>query len=233
MTKKILLSGDSALQLRFLCPRDVDEVKELCTEWFPINYPDSWFKEIASNPNFYSLAAIYQHHIVGLIVSELKPLKQCSKEDRDILSPHFLTTAFVAYILTLGVHKEYRRNGIGSLLLDNLINHLVNSPETMNCKALYLHALTTNKSAIMFYECKNFKPHSYLPCYYSINGRSLDGFSYVLYVNNGYPPWNLLDCVRGIFETLYILSPCRIAKKVGHVLHFVCMNTVTCFRKII
>lgn len=79
----------------------------------------------------------------------------------------------------------------GSLLLDNLIAHVISSPDTVCCKALYLHALTTNVAAITFYERKNFKPHSYLPSYYSINGELVDGFSYVLYVNNGFPPWSV------------------------------------------
>lgn len=57
----------------------------------------------------------------------------------------------VGYILSLGVHKSHRRNGIGSLLLDALINHLTTS-ERNNVKALFLHVLTSNQPAILFYE---------------------------------------------------------------------------------
>ena len=48
------------LQLRFLGPADIDCVKALCRSWFPIEYPDTWFQEITSNPRFYSLAATFQ-----------------------------------------------------------------------------------------------------------------------------------------------------------------------------
>lgn len=57
----------------------------------------------------------------------------------------------VGYILSLGVHNKYRRNGIGSLLLDALINHLTTT-EKNTVKAIFLHVLTTNRAAILFYE---------------------------------------------------------------------------------
>lgn len=64
----------------------------------------------------------------------------------------------VGYILSLGVHKLHRRNGIGSLLLDALINHLTTS-ERYNVKALFLHVLTTNQPAILFYEKRKYVVH--------------------------------------------------------------------------
>lgn len=57
----------------------------------------------------------------------------------------------VGYILSLGVHKKHRRNGIGSLLLDALINHLTTT-EKCKVKAIFLHVLTINQPAILFYE---------------------------------------------------------------------------------
>lgn len=30
------------VQLRFLCPGDLDEVRALCQDWFPIEYPLTW-----------------------------------------------------------------------------------------------------------------------------------------------------------------------------------------------
>jgi N-alpha-acetyltransferase 60 len=59
--------------------------------------------------------------------------------------------AEIGYILSLGVDKKYRRNGIGSLLLDSLIKHLTTA-ERHKVKAIFLHVLTTNQAAIIFYE---------------------------------------------------------------------------------
>ena len=78
----------------------------------------------------------------------------------------------------------------GSLLLDSLLSHLT-TPEKQNCKAVYLHVLTTNSAAMKFYDKKHFRQFRYLPLYYAIDGMHKDGFSYALYINGGEPPWTL------------------------------------------
>lgn len=130
-----------------------------------------------------------------------------------MLANNYINSLQVAYILSLGVVKDFRRHGIGelselcalclfaisqtqhlasaSLLLDNLISYLT-SGEHDKCKAIYLHVLTTNAAAIRFYERRNFHLHNYLPYYYSIQGIPQDGYSYVLYINGGQPPWTLI-----------------------------------------
>ena len=47
------LINSPELQLRFLNPSDIPEVKRLCKEWFPIEYPDVWYTDITSNHKFY------------------------------------------------------------------------------------------------------------------------------------------------------------------------------------
>lgn len=79
----------------------------------------------------------------------------------------------------------------GSLLLESLKDHISTTAQD-HCKAIYLHVLTTNNTAITFYENRDFKQHHYLPYYYSIRGVLKDGFTYVLYLNGGHPPWTLL-----------------------------------------
>uniref|UniRef100_V5IAB5 N-alpha-acetyltransferase 60 n=1 Tax=Anoplophora glabripennis TaxID=217634 RepID=V5IAB5_ANOGL len=127
--KRIPLYSLADVQLRFLCPDDLDEVRALCQDWFPIEYPFYWYEEITSSTSrFYSLAAVYGHQIIGLIVAEIKPHANLNEEDTGILAKSF-TDADVAYILSLGVLKQYRRNGIASLLLDSLLRHLTTPDE--------------------------------------------------------------------------------------------------------
>lgn len=83
------------LQLRFLGPQDVEQVKLLCRDWFPIEYPDTWYQEITSNPRFFSLAATLSGSIIGLIVAEIKELNQLAKEDRSLLASCFLSNTKV------------------------------------------------------------------------------------------------------------------------------------------
>lgn len=158
-----------------------------------------------------------------------EPMQIPPCQDGDILASSFPVDTQVAYILSLGVVKEFRKHGIGelqyrltntnvfvfnsfcllsecylyekvgcvvaclsgSLLLDSLKEHISTTAQD-HCKAIYLHVLTTNNTAIHFYENRDFKQHHYLPYYYSIRGVLKDGFTYVLYINGGHPPWTIL-----------------------------------------
>ncbi|KAI3360223.1 hypothetical protein L3Q82_014533 [Scortum barcoo] len=230
----------SEVQLRFLCHDDIENVKLLCGDWFPIEtgqhipipaharlltfltfdcrYPDSWYQDITSNKKFFSLAATFRGGIVGMIVAEIKGRTKVHKEDGDILASSFPVDTQVAYILSLGVVKEFRKHGIGSLLLDSLKEHISTTAQD-HCKAIYLHVLTTNNTAIHFYENRDFRQHHYLPYYYSIRGVLKDGFTYVLYINGGHPPWTILYPFveageeNHIGSTLASLSPCSIPQR--------------------
>uniref|UniRef100_A0A493TX47 N-alpha-acetyltransferase 60 n=1 Tax=Anas platyrhynchos platyrhynchos TaxID=8840 RepID=A0A493TX47_ANAPP len=178
-----------------------------CSFFLP-RYPDSWYRDITSNKKFFSLAATYRGSIVGMIVAEIKSRTKVHKEDGDILASSFPVDTQVAYILSLGVVKEFRKHGIGSLLLESLKDHISTTAQD-HCKAIYLHVLTTNNTAINFYENRDFKQHHYLPYYYSIRGVLKDGFTYVLYINGGHPPWTILYPLPAAY-----LSPCSIPQRI-------------------
>ena len=82
-----------------------------------------------------------------MIVAEIKLKRTTDKEDWYILSSQHPENTQVTYILSLGVFKEFRRLGVASLLLDTLISYL--RAET-DCKAIYLHVLSSNQVAIDF-----------------------------------------------------------------------------------
>ncbi|XP_026821652.1 N-alpha-acetyltransferase 60 [Rhopalosiphum maidis] len=206
--KPVGLYDLSNLQLRFLCPQDINEVNALCVDCFPVEYPRSWYEDITSNPKFYSLAAIHKSTIVGIIVAEIKLYIKLNPKEREVVSPSAGKFTQVGYILSLGVTKAYRRNGIASLLLDNLVSHLT-SAESQNCKAIFLHVLSSNSSAISFYERKSFRLHSFHPYYYMINGINKDGFAYVLYINGGHQQWMIFDVLRYIYTTVCELGVVR------------------------
>ncbi|NXO71274.1 NAA60 acetyltransferase, partial [Phainopepla nitens] len=218
MTEEVPPSALTDVNLRLLCHDDIDTVKQLCGDWFPIEYPDSWYRDITSNKKFFSLAATYRGSIVGMIVAEIKSRTKVHKEDGDILASNFPVDTQVAYILSLGVVKEFRKHGIGSLLLESLKDHISTTAQD-HCKAIYLHVLTTNNTAINFYENRDFKQHHYLPYYYSIRGVLKDGFTYVLYINGGHPPWTILYPFLQAAEqrtnpALASLSPCSIPQRI-------------------
>lgn len=209
ITKSFLLDK---IQLRFLEPSDIDELKFLCRDWFPIEYPEGWYKDVTLNQKYFSLAATFNNEIIGIIVAEVKDRLKCNKEDSNILGYWYSTDIKVAYILILGVRKQYRRYGIASLLLDNFLSQLT-TEEGRKCKAVYLHVLSANTTAVTFYERRNFQFHRMLLKYYNINNVKMDGFSYVLYINGGQPPWSLLDCMKSVSECIFskklVCAPAR------------------------
>uniref|UniRef100_A0A4W5LL68 histone acetyltransferase n=1 Tax=Hucho hucho TaxID=62062 RepID=A0A4W5LL68_9TELE len=82
MTDVVPPTALSEVQLRLLCHDDIDSVKLLCGDWFPIEYPDSWYNDITSNKKFFSLAAIFKGGIVGMIVAEIKGRTKVHREVR-------------------------------------------------------------------------------------------------------------------------------------------------------
>lgn len=61
----IRLASTTEVQLRFLCPDDLNEVRVLCQDWFPIDYPLSWYQDITSSTRFFALAAVLHLQIIG------------------------------------------------------------------------------------------------------------------------------------------------------------------------
>lgn len=130
-----------------------------------------------------------------------------------------------------------RRNGTASKLLKRLIDHLTKVEENMQCLAIYLHVLTTNSVAISFYERQNFKRHLYLPLYYSIEGSSRDGYSYVLYINNGRPPFNPIYSIGNALQSISKFSINLIVSLfvsiytcVSYLSNFLWFSTFSCFK---
>uniref|UniRef100_A0A1I7Y799 N-alpha-acetyltransferase 60 n=1 Tax=Steinernema glaseri TaxID=37863 RepID=A0A1I7Y799_9BILA len=176
-------------ELRRLCPLDFVAVKRICSEAFPIEYPDNWYDDVVGG-KLLSYGLFYQRtELTSLIVAEIKPLCHCNVEDRDIYTD---PNARVIYILSLAVDSRFRRKGIATMLLNYLIN-FVAAQEYPQPKVIYLHVLNKNHSAIKFYRQNGFRYHTTLLNYYRIGSTYFDGLTYVLYVNGTRPPWSLYE----------------------------------------
>ena len=59
--------------------------------------------------------------------------------------------------MTLGTTREFRRCGLGSLLVNKVVNMIEsNEEEEQLCGALYLHVIVYNLGAIRLYERLGF-----------------------------------------------------------------------------
>lgn len=206
--------GQLPINFRFLETSDIVEVKELCKHCFPLDYPHYWFTLITSDTRFFSLAAVANGKIVGLLVAEVKCKCQVTADQgSDILASSFGPDTPVAYILSLGVHPYYRRKGIATRLLEKFLFDMSTGNSQASVKAVYLHVLATNSTAIRFYLGHNFRRWNYLKSYYIIDNQPCDGFSYVLYVNGGRPPWSYNELLMNTIAAVQDLQPCKITVK--------------------
>ena len=60
------------------------------------------------------------------------------------------------YIMTLGTTREFRRCGLGSLLVNRVVDMIEENEVEELCGALYLHVIIYNLCAIRLYERLGF-----------------------------------------------------------------------------
>lgn len=162
----VLVLNDTKVQLRFLCPSDVPKVKQLCTDWFPIELVGCFwiFYNLLIFDFYFTLAilitgtmrllqiqnfSLWLLFIIYTLLAwsslrlSLKP--NATAKIRAFYLPDFqkrlvllifwhsvlwkiIVGAFKFqnyYIYFFVFNRNFCRNGIATLLLDNLINHLL------------------------------------------------------------------------------------------------------------
>ena len=157
------------------CHRET--VQTLCEECFPIVYPDWWYENILSDRVQFSLGAFSGDQLVGMIVAEYQTPKDAREQGK---IPYSCTNYSVAYIISLGVKTEFRRQGIARTLMQSLFDSL-----KTGCKLVYLHVQSTNQAAIDFYQWQNFREHCKISSYYTINEEPADALVYTCSIHGG------------------------------------------------
>ena len=108
--------------------------------------------------------------IIGCIIGSFLPSNLPSKKHRSTLNetiprdetaqlliPNCITHPRMFYIMTLGTTKEFRRCGLGSILVNKVVDVIQDQHnEELICGALYLHVILYNKGAIRLYERLGF-----------------------------------------------------------------------------
>jgi ribosomal protein S18 acetylase RimI-like enzyme len=97
--------------------------------------------------------------IAGCIVGSFVPSSMYSAktdardETATLLVPDPVQYPDMFYIMTLGTSREFRRAGLGSMLVNRVVDMIKSQQE---CGALYLHVITYNEGAIKLYERLGF-----------------------------------------------------------------------------
>ena len=237
----LLFIDHSSFSFRFLRPGDQSEVKSLCEQWFPLEYSPTWYDEITVDEKYFALAAFDRptKRIIGLLVALLVPLKTSSHYDQTILSRSFFSNGTMCYVLVLGVLNDFRRQGLASLLLQQLYH---NVDRYSNCHAIYLHVLHSNRSAIEFYRSQQFQCHQHLRRFYTIKNELFDAFCFVRYFHSkeendrlesvsifishldGYPPRTFNDLLITIQRTVLGRTFVQLIMKLKSFLMHLCFS---------
>ncbi|GLT97652.1 hypothetical protein SLE2022_152070 [Rubroshorea leprosula] len=112
--------------------KNVMQLKKLNTALFPVRFNDKYYVDALASGEFTKLA-YYSDICVGSIACRLE-----KKEGGSVR----------VYIMTLGVLAPYRGLGIGTRLL----NHVLDLCAKQNISEIYLHVHTQNEDAINFYK---------------------------------------------------------------------------------
>ena len=131
MSKSSKKSTSYKLDLVNLTTKNLGQVKLLHSKCFPIDYKDSFYEQLLANSEFVRL---------GYVADSLVGTVGCKIESKRM------------YIMTLGVLEAYRRFGIGSQLLD----WVVEKARLEKLSDVVLHVQTSNTAAIDFYKNHGF-----------------------------------------------------------------------------
>ncbi|CAL8070662.1 unnamed protein product [Calicophoron daubneyi] len=125
-----MVGPSQSVRFRPILAKDVEPLKNLYKECFPVKYPDSWFADLITNPALISFIVISGEDVVGVLVAKFLKLSECGLEDRKMLDLRFPPETCVAYILSLCVTESYRSKGIASRLLNGFIHYASGSHYT-------------------------------------------------------------------------------------------------------
>ncbi|CAM0137221.1 unnamed protein product [Umbelopsis sp. WA50703] len=153
------------ISLGDLTPNNIGQLRVLNKVLFPVSYSDKFYKEVLEVEEFAKLA-YFNDVCVGAVCCREEPIDTNDK-------------AAKLYIMTLGVLKPYRGQGVGKTkhkpirhlslwhivdlitvagkqLLDHILEHAAKDKDS-NITEVYLHVQTTNQEALSFYKNHGFE----------------------------------------------------------------------------
>ena len=77
----VVPSASGEWRIGELRERDLAAVCAICKESFPLDYPESWFKEVVTG-KYISFGLFQRGELTSLLVAEVKLLSQCDLEVR-------------------------------------------------------------------------------------------------------------------------------------------------------
>ncbi|KAL2897752.1 N-alpha-acetyltransferase 50 [Bienertia sinuspersici] len=150
--KEVTISLDSVRD------KNIMQLKKLNVTLFPVRYNDKYYVDALASGDFTklvsdsSLSILYHAYYSDICVGAIA----CRLEKRE-------SGAVRVYIMTLGVLAPYRGLGVGTKLL----NHVLELCSKQSISEIYLHVQTNNEEAINFYKKFGFEITDTIQNYYT------------------------------------------------------------------
>ncbi|CAO3648091.1 unnamed protein product [Cunninghamella echinulata] len=128
---------------------NVEILKKLHLNLFPVHYSDSFYQQVQHVGEFAKVAYV-DGQAVGAICCRLEPEPQIEGKYR-------------VYIMTLGVLESYRRRKLGHILLQHVLDQAELQPTITR---VYLHVQVVNTIALHFYHSHGFQKVALAKDYY-------------------------------------------------------------------
>jgi len=140
-------------------PENISTIKQLHDSCFPIKYGEFYYKELLKKTyKSKFLFNIYTNECVGLISGRVRKEKWLCRE------------RVVGYISTFGVHKNWRRRGLGRTLMAVMEEWLF----SLGAEMFELHVHSANVAALTFYFKAGYQSLRLLKEHYSWGGSKYD-----------------------------------------------------------
>jgi len=199
---------------------DVEQLKILFKEWFPISYPDQFYEELLEEyTTFHSLLAVYrtEHNgqtveiILGCIIYDFRSVQDIlvTAPARNSLFKQYKSL----YLCALGVVSEMRKKGLATILVQTILKQAKQNDQSI--KIVYLDVISYNEIAMNFYKKNGFIKTHVKKEYYEINDQIYDSFVYCFFTEETIEQQqqNVLMKFNYVWNMSFtLLSVCRLAK---------------------
>lgn len=145
--------------IRKATERDLPQVIYINRVELPENYPFSFFEYVLKlNPELFYVAE-FKGKIIGYVMAQLE---DSNRRSFLIPAPELIGKGKIVHLLSIAVLEEYQRRGVGSLLLERVIE----SSKKLEASRIYLEVRVSNTRAQNLYRKYGFKILTKLAAYY-------------------------------------------------------------------
>lgn len=156
-----------------LTDKNVNQLQRLNSTIFPVKYNDLFYSEAVKARKGLVKLAYFNELLVGAVCCRKEPYFECKAnasgmKPRPPPSPETASaeTKSSLYIMTLGVLAPYRERGIGTQLINHVLNFVETSAICEDVQDIYLHVQDGNDEALQFYKRYGFEVTEKLQGYY-------------------------------------------------------------------